>query len=378
MSATFLKVISVLFLIALSVSADTFPKEEAAQFLPDQLGSFKASGPVANLSRQAGQFSEIKSVGRRDYRSSRGVRLSVIVATTRSDEVAYSAFLHAASAGTAERQFGGLVGTRSHLLPDELLFFKGTTFVDVKGGQPDLRLELARTIAAKLSNGEGDIPVLVKHLPNWQKVEAQVTYAMDQGQLKAALSSQPALDGISFDGGTEAVIAPYGPAQMVLVEFTTPQLATESDQRVLAAIQQLRSQGQPVPSAYRRVGNYSVFVFNAENEQAGNQLIEQVQYEQVVQWLGDNPNWLKQAQKEYTETTLGVFVTVVKTSGVAALLCFGVGGFFGAVLFARRRARQGNAEAFSDAGGMMRLNLDELSAQTNPNRLIGSGMSKER
>jgi uncharacterized protein with GYD domain len=197
-------------------------------------------------------------------------------------------------------------------------------------------------------------------------------------QLKAAVSTQPALDGISFDGGTEAVIAPYGSSQMVLVEFTTPQLATESDQRVLAAIQQLRSQGQPVPSVYRRVGNYSVFVFNAESEQAANQLVEQVQYEQVVQWLGDNPNWLKQAQKEYTETTLGVFVTVVKTSGVAALLCFGVGGFFGAVLFARRRARQGNAEAYSDAGGMMRLNLDELSAQTNPSKLIGSGISKER
>jgi hypothetical protein len=378
LSATFLKVIGVLFLIALSVSADTFPKEEAARFLPDQLGSFKASGPVATLERRAGQFSEIRSVGRRDYRSAKGVRLSVTVATTRSDEVAYSAFLHASSAGTAERQFGGSVGTRSLLLPDGVLFFKGPAFVDVKGGQPDARLELAHSVAANLSNGDGDIPVLVKHLPHWEKVEAQVTYTIDKDQLKAALSNQPALDGISFDGGTEAVIAPYGPAQMVLVEFTTPQLATESDQRVIAAIQQLRSQGQPVPNAYRRVGNYSVFVFNAESEQAANQLIEQIQYEQVVQWLGDNPNWLKQAQKEYTETTLGVFVTVVKTSGVAALLCFGIGGFFGAVLFARRRARQGNAEAYSDAGGMMRLNLDELSAQTNPSKLIGSGMSEKR
>lgn len=373
-----MKVIVVLLLIAVSVSADSFPKEEAGLFLPDHLGSFKASGPVATLERRAGQFSEVRSAGRRDYRSSKGARLSVVVATTRSDEVAYSAFLHAASAGMVERQFGGSVGTRSLLLPDELLFFKGPAFVDVKGGQPDQRLELAQAVAANLSNGEGDIPVLVKHLPNWQKVEAQVTYAIDKDQLKAALPNQPALDGISFDGGTEAVIAPYGSARMVLVEFTTPQLATESDQSVVAAIQQLGSQGQPIPGVYRRVGNYSVFVFNAESEQAANQLVEQVQYEQVVQWLGDNPNWLKQAQKEYTETTLGVFVTVVKTSGVAALICFGVGGFFGAVLFARRRARQGNAGAYSDAGGMMRLNLDELSAQTNPSKLIGSGMSKER
>jgi len=236
-------------------------------------------------------------------------------------------------------------------------------------------VEFAREVAKSLDNGEGDVPVLVKHLPDWQKVEPLATYALNSESLMSSAPNQPVLEAVSFEGGAEAVAAPYGSAQMILVEFTTPQLATENDQRILEKLQQLRTQGQPAPAAYRRVGNYSVFVFNAPTEQAANQLIDQIKYEQVVQWLGDNPNWLKQAQKEYTETTLGVLVTVIKTSGLAAVLCFGIGGFFGALLFARRRARQLNGEAYSDAGGMMRLNLDEMTAQTNASKLIGPGMS---
>jgi hypothetical protein len=164
---------------------------------------------------------------------------------------------------------------------------------------------------------------------------------------------------------------------MLIVEFTTPQLAGDNDRRIVEKMHELWQQGQPSPSGYRRVGNYSVFVFNAPSEQEANQLIDQVKYEQVVQWLGDNPNWLKRAQKEYTETTLGVLVTVIKTSGLAAALCFGIGGFFGAVLFARRRAQQIQDQAYSDAGGMMRLNLDDMTAQTNPGKLIGSGRSEK-
>jgi hypothetical protein len=118
------------------------------------------------------------------------------------------------------------------------------------------------------------------------------------------------------------------------------------------------------------VGNYSVFVFDAPSEQTAKALIDQVKYEQVVQWLGDNPYILKEAQRRYVETTLGVFLAVVKASGVAALACFAVGGFFGALLFSRRRAQQRTVEAFSDAGGMLRLNIDELTPQTDPTKLL--------
>ncbi len=166
------------------------------------------------------------------------------------------------------------------------------------------------------------------------------------------------------------MVAEYGPIKLLLVEFNTPQLAGDNDRKVTSKLQELRKQNQPVPGSYRRVGNYGVFVFNAPNEQVSNELIDRIQYEQVVQWLGENPYWLKEAQRRYTETTLGVLVAVVKASGLTLVVCFGLGGLLGGLLFARRRAHQATNEAFSDAGGMLRLNLDEMTPQTDPSRLL--------
>jgi hypothetical protein len=128
-----------------------------------------------------------------------------------------------------------------------------------------------------------------------------------------------------------------------------------------------------VPSAYRRVGNYSVFVFNAPDEQAANQLIDQVKYQQVVQWLGENPFSYEKATREFTETTLGVLVSVVKTSGLALLACLAVGGFAGALLFRVRRSQQRAREAYADSDAMLRLNLDDLTPESDQRRLLGRG-----
>ena len=137
----------------------------------------------------------------------------------------------------------------------------------------------------------------------------------------------------------------------------------------IARIKELWQLGQPAPTAYRRVGNYVVFVFDAPDEQTAKQLIDQVKYEQVVQWLGENPNIFKEAEKRYINTTLGVLIAVLKASGYALIGCLGMGALLGALLFTYRRSQQKDI-AFSDAGGMMRLNLDDLTAETNPSRLL--------
>jgi hypothetical protein len=64
---------------------------------------------------------------------------------------------------------------------------------------------------------------------------------------------------------------------------------------------------------------------------------------------------------------------VVKASGLSLLLCLAAGSFIGALLFSRRRAQQRHAEAFSDAGGMLRLNIDEITPQPDRAKLIGPG-----
>jgi hypothetical protein len=266
------------------------------------------------------------------------------------------------------------------MFSDKLIFSIGQVYgvVDAseskqKSPDPAAMLALAKSFAQTLGRTDADVPVLLKHLPDWQTAQQQVFYAANLDALRVSLNNPEILNAVTFEGGTEAVVGTYDSSRLVIIEFNTPQLAGDNDRRITAKLQDLRSQGQPVPTAYRRVGNYSVFVFNGASEQAANQLIDQVKYEQVVQWLGDNPNWLRRAQMEYTETTLGVFLAVVKASGLVLLTCFAVGGFLGALLFNRRRAQQKSLAAFSDAGGMMRLNLDEMTPQTNPKRLIERG-----
>ncbi len=233
-------------------------------------------------------------------------------------------------------------------------------------------------LAATLNKGDDDVPVLVKHLPDWPNLKGRISYAVNEETLRNWFTDQPVLQEVDFLGGAEAVTSRYDAGTLVIIEFNTAKIAGDNDWNIKTKINELRSPTQPAgtatPSAYRRVGNYSVFVFGAPSEPVANELIDQVKYQQVVQWLGNDPYAYERATREFTETTLGIFVSVVKASGLALVACLAVGGFFGALLFSRRRARQRNVEAYSDAGGMLRLNLDEMTAETDPARLIGPGV----
>jgi hypothetical protein len=313
-----------------------------------------------------------------EYLSADGDKFLVEMVRLRDDSGAYSLLTLATKkmkteAGSQDLR-GGDVGTASLIGARSVMFFCGQTFARVtnesrNNSQP--AIDLARLLAATLDKGEDDIPVLVKHLPDWQTAQRNALYAVNMGALRDALTSQPILDALSFEGGTEAVTANYGQSQLLIVEFSTPQFSIENDQRILARIQELKTQGQAVPTAYRRVGNYSVFVFNAPDEKTANELIDQVKYEKVIQWLGEDPYLYERVQRYVAQTSAGVLVAVLKSSGLSLLICFGLGTLSGALLFRHRRAQQ--AALYSDAGGAVRLNLDELTGASNSHRLLRRG-----
>jgi hypothetical protein len=260
------------------------------------------------------------------------------------------------------------------------MFFKGAAFVTINEvgkaeGNVEEMLALARSLAETLLTDDNEIPALVKHLPDWETASGRAVFAISQHALQEATGELPALAAVDFTGGTEAVTATYDSSRLVIVEFGTPQLSIENDARINARLKELRDAGQPLPSAYRRVGNYSVFVFDAPDETTAGQLIDRISYEKVVQWLGNNPRAFERAMKEYNETTSGLIVGVIKASGISALLCLAVGGLFGGLVFMRRRAQQAGTDKYSDAGGMLRLNIDELTPQADPSRLLGKGDS---
>ena len=374
-------------LLFVLVAGQDLPTDPAAKLLPDKLGDFSAAAtinaPKNTLEPQLQRFG-FTSAATRTYVSKEGQRLSVTLTTMTSDSAAYAVLTqvrkHAETISTTTKAQGMDLGTTGFSFADGDLnnfvaFFKGRVFVVARSESKSPEIQrltsLARSLSDNLDKGAGEIPVLVKHLPGWQ--QAQVLYAIDNETLKRMFSNQTVLDVVSFDGGAEAAAGEYGPQKLVVIEFNTASLATDNDQRIKAKLQELSTQGQPVPTAYRRVGNYAVFVFDAPSPEAANQLIDQVKYQQVVQWLGPNPFSYEKATREFTETTLGVLVAVVQTSGLALVGCLAVGGLFGALLFRSRRAQQRSREAYADSDAMLRLNLDELTPENDPARLLERG-----
>jgi hypothetical protein len=220
-----------------------------------------------------------------------------------------------------------------------------------------------------------DIPVLVMHLPDWEKkkVGGEYAYATSLPELQKAAGNQPALDAFDFGEGVEAATAKYEDGRLVVVEFPTPQHSVDADAAIKRRVEELKAAGRPVPSLYSRVGNYSVFVFDAPDFAAAEKLASQVKYEKDVRWLGRNPHAEEIAVRAYTSTMGGVILTTLVTTGLAILLCLGVGGAIGGVIFLHRRSQQAAQEVYTDAGGMVRLNIEDLNTPPATSNLLGRG-----
>ncbi|HEX8456444.1 MAG TPA: hypothetical protein VF656_03905 [Pyrinomonadaceae bacterium] len=376
-----------LFLVAAATAFANVTAEEFAKLLPAKLGNFKAAGALdLKFKQKAPEFinpSLLEGVplAARTYLSADGEKFNVQLYRAPSDAAAYSLLSNArlvqsAVPGADVRKLEG-VGTAAFASRLGISFYKGAAFVFVKSsGRTDGSelTDFTRSLAESLDEGSGEIPVLVKHLPDWETAEPRAAYAVSLPALQTIAGNRPVLDAVSFEGGTEAVTATYDAGtRLVIVEYATPQMAFDGDAAINARIAGLRGEGKPVPSGYRRVGNYGVFVFDAPNEQAAAGLIDKVTYEKDVRWLGENPYAVERANRAWLNMSTSVIVNTVKATGIAIAICLAIGGVLGGWIFMRRRAQSSSTEEFSDAGGMLRLNIDELSAQNNPARLIGQG-----
>jgi hypothetical protein len=225
----------------------------------------------------------------------------------------------------------------------------------------------AQTLYLGDAGAETSVPVIVQHLPDWETVRGRATYARSLEELRKVVSDEPVLEVVPFVRGTEAVAADYGAAgRLVIVEFLTPQFAADADRSIVARMGELRGAQQNVPTIYQRKGNYAVFVFGATDEAAARALVDRVHYEKDVRWLGRDPHANERANRAWINMSAGVLLNTMKAAGLSILLCLSVGVFFGTLVFHRRRAAL--AARYSDAGGMMRLNLDE-----NTQKLLGQG-----
>ena len=221
-------------------------------------------------------------------------------------------------------------------------------------------------VSQEISESDG-IPVLIKHLPNWENVRKDATLTNNVNDLLKALGERPVFDLIYFAGGTEAVTAPYKEGKLLIIEYPSPQTSVEADNIFKERLVQI---GQNPPIFYRRIGNYNAFVFDANDEATANVLLDQVKYEKDIQWLGENPFLFQRAERAFIVQTADLFTSTFILIGLGIGFTLVTGFIAGTFYFYIREQKRSTMETFSDAGGMTRLNLDGLTPQNSPDRLL--------
>jgi hypothetical protein len=179
-----------------------------------------------------------------------------------------------------------------------------------------------------------------------------------------------------FDGRAEAVLASYGQKtpdkadgllQLVIVEYHTPQFAHDALARATEFTASLpeAEQGRVI---VKREGNYVIEASGVSNQALAKQLVDSVKYPYTVKWLKDprSRRYDRFAGQKAAQIILSSFGIV----GVLLMAAFVGGAIFGTVVFIRRRKRQ--LDVFSDAGGMLCLDIDRLCTG-GPNRLELAG-----
>lgn len=210
-------------------------------------------------------------------------------------------------------------------------------------------------------------PGVVKALPDWEKLGDKAAHIQTAIDLKKALGERPALDLLRFEGGAEGAYAAYEQGKLLIFEHATPQSSSDADNQIR---QRLTEQLADPAVYFRRIGNYSVFVFDSREEAVANSLFDRVKYEKSVRWLGENPLIRAQSEKRYIETTAEVFVATVMSIVLGLGSALLLGAICGLTVFYVRKQRRVGMHAFSDAGGMVRLNLDDLSEPISAARLL--------
>jgi hypothetical protein len=220
----------------------------------------------------------------------------------------------------------------------------------------------------EISDKEG-LPVLVMHLPDWEQKRDSAIFLNKADDLTTYLDERAILREIDFFPGTEAVIASYPEGKLLIIEFTTPQASADADERVQRAVESQNAGG----FFYRRIGNYNVFLFDGNDETAANALFDKIKYQKVVQWLGAEPSLFAngESERDFIVGTSSLFISTV----IVILAGFGtstvLGTIIGILFFFYREQRRATMPSFSDAGGMTRLNLDDLTPAESVKELIG-------
>ncbi len=182
-------------------------------------------------------------------------------------------------------------------------------------------------------------------------------------------------------GGADAVLANYvqpgGLAlRLLVVEYQTPQLAAEAERSVQAYYAGLSADAKKTRTI-RREGNYLVEATGITDAARAAKLSSAVKYDVTIKMLdGPDPVSVLSLTDEAQKAAL-VFINSFAIVGLCFVSAVGCGLVVGAVVFTRRR--RASANRFSDAGGMVHLDLQTGARRlrrAEPIGLLPSGPSE--
>jgi hypothetical protein len=392
----------VILLAPLAIKAQGPPQKQAGapsvtplaastieRLLPDSLAGFRATVPASlvapdKLSQLVGDKAEayreylVASAASREYAGTR-----VDIFETKNQFAAFGLFTYN-TGGIGNKPAAIDLGSGGARIDGSVTFWRGNFFVRVgSASQKSVRGEsrshesLARAVAESISSTSAAVsrPPLLDYLPAKSRVPGSEVYFLGPESLNSY--AEHGRDIFEFAGDTEAVIGEYvqqmpstastlptngaptttpdSNLKLVIVEYHTPQFATDAITRAegYAATLPDEDRNQLI---IKRTGNYIVAALGVRDRDLAESLIASIEYPYTVKWLR-NPLWPTndpfRAQKA-AEMLLSTFGLL----GLILLTVLTGGAVFGTTIFLKRRKRQ--REVFSDAGGMLRLDIDQF------------------
>ncbi|MFL6215787.1 MAG: DUF6599 family protein [Blastocatellia bacterium] len=358
-----------------------------AALLPDKLVGVKATGDVKqfNADNLAELVSDQATIYREYYvtraasRQYGAARVDVFASSHPFGAFGLLTFYGGASHADKES-----VGTGSTRTSDALVFWKDNYFIRVTAatGQPRPvggDAPLARAVASELPMTKPDErPVILRSLPESSLVTNSQHYFLGPESLNTAMAGTR--DLYAFNGDAEAVVAQYqinkpatnanseaakqtarsstaappaAPMKLLIVEYHTPQFAYDAIARANEYVNSL-PEAEQQRVIIKREGNYIVEAVNFDDRNDAQAIVDAVQYPYGVQWLHHpsipSPDPFRgQKAAQMLLSTFGLLGVLLGS----VLLC---GSIVGTTMFLKRRKRM--QEVFSDAGDMLRLDID--------------------
>ena len=346
------------------------------QLLPDRLSNTPASGTFNRYTRD--QLSEL--VGKeaeaygeygaaaayaREYGNAR-----VEVFQTEGLSAAYGLFTYSTADPSSKPE--AAIGWGSSEADGKILFWKKNYVVAVSTNRgrvsPEAR-KLASSVASLLGDGAPILPLVVSNFPASAGSTASVRYFL--GPIALSKYVEHAKEQFSFDGHAEAVLGQYpkeagspSTANLLIIEYHTPQFAYDAMKRAGDFLSTLPEEERD-RTILKREGNYLVESTNVRDREGAERLVSLVQYPYQVKWLR-NPLW-RTNDPFGTQKAADMLLSTFGVIGLLILTVLIGGGSFGAFVFMRRRRRL--REVFTDAGGMLHLDIEP--AFTRPNTIGG-------